>query len=141
MAPTPPPSQPQRRAAAIAVGFGLAWLLILLAGADHPPPPGFLWLLPWLALAGVIVWRRVPAYAAWRTEAWPWRVPRVLAEGLLVGLALGLAALALHAPAGPERLTDRLIWLAVLAALGAVNGVVVYLLSAPHSFTPSSGRP
>lgn len=68
-------------------------------------------------------------------------MPRALAEGLLAGLALGLAMLTLHAPAGPGRLTDRLIWLAVLGALGAVNGLVIYLLATPRSFNPSSGHP
>lgn len=36
---------------AIAIAFGLAWLVVFIAGADHPPPFGFIGLLPVLALS------------------------------------------------------------------------------------------
>ena len=32
-------------ATAIAIGFFVIWLGILLAGADFPPPVGFLWVI------------------------------------------------------------------------------------------------
>jgi len=29
----------------LAIGFFLVWLAILLAGADYPPPVGFVWII------------------------------------------------------------------------------------------------
>jgi hypothetical protein len=46
-----------RRAAAIALGLACTWLLVLFAGADHPPPR-FVSVLP-VVLVGVLLvyWR------------------------------------------------------------------------------------
>ena len=44
--------------------FFLFWLVVLYAGADHPPPPGFVALvLLDLAVAALVYWR-VPVYLA-----------------------------------------------------------------------------
>ncbi len=117
----------------IAAGFCLAWLLIALAGADRPPPVGFLVLLPVFLVGGLLVYWRIPAYADWKSQSRSWRILRVIAEGTAAGLGF---AIALHAfpwsgepgirPSG----IHAFIWLAVLGALGATNALIAYHLAA-----------
>ena len=87
-----------RRAAAIALGLACTWLLLLLAGADHPPPPRFVSVLPVLLVAALLVYWRAAGYARWRSQRRPWRVGRVIGEGALAGVALGGILAALPGP-------------------------------------------
>lgn len=125
----------------IAVGFALAWLLILRAGADCPPPPGFVWLLPVLVGIAVLVHWRLPMYERMKCAATPWRLLRVAAEGAVTGLLL---AIALHVTRTPDPIhsgptgTDVAIWIAVLAAFGCANALLVY--SVAPSKRPHAGQ-
>jgi len=47
---------PKHRALGVAVAFALAWLVVLLAAADHPLQVGFPGLLPFLVLAAAFVY-------------------------------------------------------------------------------------
>ena len=130
--PLQSPADAKRRAAVIAVALSLAWLFILLAGADHPPPLGFLWLLPILLVGAVLVYWRAVAYAMWNAQAGAWRIGRVIAEGAVGGLIVATVLQAIPSSgqtgvrvSGP----DTLIWLAVLAAIGSINAAVVYFLT------------
>ncbi|MCU0836582.1 MAG: hypothetical protein MUC77_19440 [Chromatiaceae bacterium] len=122
-----------RRSALIAIGFFGVWMGILYAGADHPPPAGFLWLLPLVALCAVLVGWRLPTYAAWSRSLRPHRLLRVVRDGLAAGILVGLAV-PLLPPAGAFALTsiglgDVLVWLAVLAAVGTANAFAIYALA------------
>ena len=124
--------QMARRHRRTALGFVLVWLLILLAGADHPPPLGFLWLLPALSAVGMLVHWRLPRYARWKVRKAPWRFARVAGEGALAGGVLGAVF------AGPRlsvlnmsAFTQGDVWilLSVAAVLGMFNAWVVYGLA------------
>ena len=53
----------KRKLAALnGVLFFCFWLLVLYAGADHPPPAGFLGLVLFIVLCALLVAWRVPAY-------------------------------------------------------------------------------
>ena len=112
--------------------FFVAWLVVLLAGADSPPPPGFLAVvLIDLAAAFVVYWR-VPVYVAWAETRRPRRWLRAAVDGSVAGVFI--AGLALLLPFGGEpsirrSATDVLIWCAVLAAVGAANALVIYGVS------------
>jgi hypothetical protein len=81
-----------RTATVIAVVFFCGWLVILYAGADHPPPPGFIAVVLIDLVAAVVVYRRVPVYVAWARTRRPRRWLRALLEGVVAGLiAAGLA--------------------------------------------------
>jgi len=129
---------PKRRAAPVAAGLAFAWLLILLAGADHPPPLGFLWLLPVLLGGALLVYWRATAYSTWKSRPRPWRVSRAIAEGSVAGLVV---ALVLQAAPGSGEPSIRgsggaaFVWLVALAAVGGVNALLVYLLAARQSET------
>ena len=115
-----------------AVGFGLVWLLVALAGADHPPPLGFLWLLPVLmAMAGLVYWRW-PHYARWKAQAAAWRALRVTGEGAVAGVALAVVLGACRTPAmqAPQpSAVDVGIWFLVLVMLGIGHAWLVYGLA------------
>jgi len=127
--------------ALIAVAFFAIWISILYAGSDHPPPVGFLWLVPFVAVCAMVLYLRLPVYATWSGAPRPGRIRRVLLEGIAAGIVVGLIALLFSSPResaiAPERIADILIWLAVLAAVGTANAVVVYALA---SVWPKGGH-
>jgi hypothetical protein len=116
-----------RIAAVNAIAFFSFWLLVLLAGADKPPPPGFLRLIPILLLCAAAVYWRVPAYINWSQTRPPGRILRVALEGLVAGLIVGAVAAAVGRDTPPGR--DFAIWLAVLGLMGTLNSVVLYALN------------
>lgn len=125
----------------IAISFFVIWLAILYAGADHPPPMGFLWLAPLVAAGAFLVYWRVPVYAAWSHSHRLGRILRVWLEGLVAGVAVGFIGLLVPGSGDPTILTmqavDRLIWLAVLGVLGIVNALLLYAIA---SVLPQAGR-
>jgi hypothetical protein len=126
----------KRRATVIAVAFAVAWLLILLAGADHPPPLGFLWLLPMLLVGALLVYWRATAYAMWKSQSRPWRVGRVIAEGMVAGLVVAIVLRAVPWSGEPGirvSATGTFIWLVVVGAIGSANAFVAYFLAARSS--------
>ncbi len=119
--------------AVITVAFFATWLSILYAGADHPPPIGFLWLVPLVTACALAVYLRVPVYASWSSSHRPGRIPRVLVDGVSAGIVVGLIALLFPFTGEPSNaargVADVVIWLAVLAAVGTANAVLLYALS------------
>ena len=111
---------------AAGIFFG-TWLLLALAIADFPPPPGFA-VLPLVLLAcALLVYRRVPVYLRWRAEGANGRILRVARDGLLGGGAI--AVLSLFSPGEPSiqpALSDRLIGIGVLIGLGIGNALAAY---------------
>lgn len=117
-----------RRDWIIAVGFGVVVVAVLAAGADRPPPAGFL-VVP--VMSSGLVFAVAGALPRWRlskgcVSCFSWRGPMV--QGALTGLALWLLMLAL--PFGGEPTIDPtlgsyLIGASVLAMLGAVCASVL----------------
>ena len=127
--------------ALIAIAFFVIWIAILYAGSDHPPPSGFLWLIPLVSVCAVAVYLRVPVYALWSSSHRPGRIRRVLLEGIAAGIVVGLIALLFPSTREPtlatKRIADILTWLAVLAAVGTANAGVIYVLA---SVWPKDGH-
>ena len=119
--------------------FFVFWLVVLWAGADHPPPPRFVALIPLILLAAGLVYWRVPAYLGWMAAGEHGRLLRVAGEGAAAGLlfaALGiLLSLLLGSGAtGVEKALSSAaaiaLWFAVLAAVGAGNALTIYFVNA-----------
>lgn len=111
----------------MAWGLPLVWLCIALAGADHPPPLGFAWLLPALCAVGGVVYWRWPRYAEWKSRAVPWRWARVASEGAAAG---GMLAAVFALPrwlALQVSAVDGAVWLLAGMVLGLCHAVVVYV--------------
>jgi uncharacterized membrane protein len=122
-----------RRLAAInAILFFIFWLFVLLAGADKPPPRDFLWIALTIAICAVVVYWRVPTYVTWRQTKRPGRYGRVALDGILAGLlvAVPFALLGSGEPSVTMQPGDYAIWFAVLALMGLLNTVVLYLINA-----------
>lgn len=120
-----------RIAAINALLFLLFWLLVLLAGADFPPPRGFLWVVLTVATCAGVVYRRVPAYLAWHRERRAGRHARALLEGAVAGLlvALPFALLGSGEPSVTMEPVDYAIWFGVPAGMGMLNALVLYLIN------------
>ncbi len=123
----------QRLRLALAIGFFVAWVTILLLGADWPPPPGFVWIVVLDVIAAILVYLRIPVYINWCRNEKPYRSVRAAMEGLLVGTFFGAAVLIFHAQGEPGINTPpfsaHAIWIAVLGSVGAVNAWLVYFAS------------
>ena len=117
----------------LATGFFVFWLGVLYAGADHPPPTGFLWAILLDLLAAALVYIRVPTYLNWARSRTPLRVLRALRDGAGVGLIFAAVALLLPGTGQPgihPTVVDRILWFLVLAAVGSGNAGVTYGLCA-----------
>lgn len=111
-------------------------MLVLWAGADHPPPPRFVSVLPAVLVGALLVYWRAADYARWRSQRRTWRVGQVIGEGALAGLALGAILAALPGPREPgvhRSWAAVLLWLAVMVAVGIVNALLAYLLAGGSS--------
>lgn len=124
----------RRWAGLVAVGFFVFWLLVMLAGADFPPPPGFVVIVGTILLCAVVVYLRVQHYARRQRERRPHRRIMAMGDGILAGLIVAVGFMLSPfggepsiPPPGPR---EWAIWCAVLATVGMVNSVVLYLLTA-----------
>lgn len=129
----------------IAVAFFAAWISILYAGADHPPPRGFAWLVVVALPCAAGVYLRAPVYASWSIARRPDRLLRVILEGLAAGMVVGFIVLVSpfggEPGVGPLRGTHIVIWLAVLAAVGAANSAGLYAVASLLARSGHSKRP
>jgi hypothetical protein len=115
----------------VAGGLFGTWLLLALAIADFPPPPGFVILVMILLACALLVFLRVPVYLRWRAEGAKGRILRVARDGLLGGGAIAL--LSLLSPGEPSiqpALSDRLIGMSGLIGLGVANALAAYAFGA-----------
>ena len=115
---------------AAGIFFG-AWLLLALAIADFPPPPGFVIVLLILFACALLVYLRVPVYLRWQAESAKGRTLRVARDGLLGGGAIAL--LSLFSPGEPSihpELSARLTGIGVLIGLGIGNALAAYAFGA-----------
>lgn len=122
-----------RKIAAInAFVFFVLWLLILLAGADFPPPAGFIWIIVTVAVCAAVVYWRVPTYIDWRRTRRAGRYWRVVLDGAVAGLlvALPFALRGSGEPSVTVQPVDYAIWFGVLAVMGILNSAALYTINA-----------
>ena len=123
-----------KRAALLnAVIFFLFWLVVLYAGADHPPPPGFVGVVLLDRAAAGLVYSRVPVYLAWIASRRGNALLYVMQDGLIAGLAFAALPAASRwwlgsgEPTVAPPVAGSLIWFAVVSGVGALNAVIIYL--------------
>jgi membrane protease YdiL (CAAX protease family) len=113
--------------------FFVVWLFILYAGADHPPPSGFIMLIVFDILAAGLIYWRVPTYITWFETRKSNRLLYVLRDGVAAGFAFAVLALLLPGTGEPSNSPlpiDYLIWFIVLGAVGLMNAVIIYSVNA-----------
>jgi hypothetical protein len=126
----------QRIPTIIAVLFFFIWLAILYAGADHPPPRRFSLVVLLDLVAALVVFWRVPDYLDWVQSGSGSRLPWVVRDGLVAGIAVALLTafarrvLDVGEPGVIPTVKDEAIWFTVLAGVGIANALAIYLASA-----------
>ena len=117
----------------VASGFFFIWFGILYAGADHPPPPGFIWIIILDLVCSLVVYFRVSTYIDWSTTRKKYRLFHALLDGLSAGIVVAIISILIPSerePHVPLVLIDYLLWFAALGAVGAANAMLVYGISA-----------
>ena len=122
----------RRIAAACASVLFVGTVLLGLAGADKPPPPGFLVLVAALGALSVAAYLRLRVYLAKRADGVSRLAGRAALEGLAAGVLLMIALMLFGSgePTVAPALTDRAIGLAVSGAFGAALAVATYSAAA-----------
>ena len=113
--------------------FFVFWLGIFYAGADHPPPRGFLLVIALVFICAIVVYLRVLTYVEWIRSSKPQRYSYVVRDGLVAGLVVGLlagVAPGVGEPSVAPSAMDRIIWFAVVAVVGLGNSIAIYLANA-----------
>jgi hypothetical protein len=119
-----------------AVLFFVIWLAVLYAGADHPPPSGFVVVVLLDLIAACMVFWRVPYYLDWMQTGQPRRLLWVVRDGLAAGLAFALLAVlaSIFVGSGESTVTKSIgsvsIWFAVQAGVGVANALALYGVNA-----------
>jgi hypothetical protein len=122
----------KRFARGLAAFFFAFWIVILLAGADFPPPVGFIFIAWLVVLCAFVVYWRTLTYIKWTCEKKRWRYLRILFDGLIAGVIAG--AIVVVVPGGGEpsvtpRPVDYVIWFVILAVMGLINALAIYLIT------------
>jgi hypothetical protein len=114
--------------------FFFLWLVVLLAGADKPPPIGFLWLVPVVALSALVVYWRIPTYIQWSQTQRPGRLLRVALEGFTAGLVVA-TPFALFGGGGstPMPPIAYVGAFVILGTMGMLNSLALYVINAALS--------
>lgn len=122
----------QKTALVNAIVFFLFWLLVLLAGADKPPPRGFVWVVLVVALCASVVYWRIPTYINWSQTKRPGRMLRVALEGFMAGLVVA-TPFALGGSGEPSitiQPIDYVGWFVILGMMGMLNSLTLYFINA-----------
>jgi hypothetical protein len=126
----------QRISAIIAILFFFVWLAILYAGADHPPPVGFVLVVLLDLVAALVAFWRVPYYLDWMQTGLTHQLLWVVRDGLVVGIAFALLAvlaqpvLGSGEPTVAPTIRAMAIWFAVLTGVGVANALAIYFAGA-----------
>ena len=113
------------------LAFSFFWLVVLLAGADKPPPIGFLWIVLVIALSALVVYWRTPTYVQWSQTQQPRRLLRVALEGFVAGLvvAMPFALFGGGEPSIPMQPIAYVAGFAILGLMGMLNSLTLYVIN------------
>ena len=119
-----------RRRLAVRLGWasGALFVLVMAAGADRPPPPGFLVIVGYGALLGVAVWRALPLLLdLWDARGAGPAIVRAALAGFLAGLALVAVTTVLSTgePSIAVSPAARLIGFTVVGVVGALGAAAI----------------
>jgi hypothetical protein len=118
----------RRLAARLGWASGAIFVLVMAAGADRPPPPGFLLIVGYGALLGIAVRRALPLLLdLWDTRGAGAAIVRAALGGFLAGLALAAVTTVLSTgePSIAVGPAARLIGFMVVGAVGALGAVAL----------------
>jgi hypothetical protein len=113
----------------IAILFFIFWLATLYAGADHPPPLRFLFVIFLDFTASLLVYFRVSVYSEWYQTCKQNRIIRICCEGFFAGLTFALTTMVVSSLGMSLVLTKQsAILFAVVGMVGTGNAMSVYFL-------------
>ena len=114
----------------IAGGFFVLWLATILAGSDIPPPRGFVWVVGGLVVICIGMALAIPwLWGVGRRHGLPAVLVRTSGIGFVVGPVLTRCSVRASRVSPRQDAADYAIRISVVMVVGALNGVVVGLVT------------
>ena len=118
----------RRLGAQLGSASSVLFVLAMAAGADRPPPPGFVLVIAYGVLLGVVVWRALPLLLdLWDARGAGPAIGRAALAGFLAGLALWAltSVISTGEPSIDVDPAARLIGFTVVGAVGALGATTL----------------
>ena len=110
--------------------FFLGWMLLLLLGADHPPPKGFIWLVAIIVLLDMAQYFYLKKFLPSLHDKSKGLFTQTLLFAVLAGIGVSISMLLLDLnKLFSIGLINVLIWIMVIALVALIYGVCFYLFN------------
>jgi drug/metabolite transporter (DMT)-like permease len=110
--------------------FFLGWMLLLLLGADHPPPKGFIWLVALIVLLDMAQYFYLKKFLLSLHDKSKGLFTQTLLFAVLAGIGVSISMLLLDLnKLFSIGLINVLIWIMVIALVALIYGVCFYLFN------------
>jgi hypothetical protein len=110
--------------------FFLGWMLLLLLGADHPPPKGFIWLVVLIVLLDMAQYFYLKKFLPSLHDKSKGLFTQTLLFAVLAGIGVSISMLLLDLNKLLSiGLINILIWIMVIALVALIYGICFYLFN------------
>ena len=103
--------------------FFVGWTIILLLGADFPPPEGFIWVIFGIAVLDFLQW----LYLGWLLNALRYRKTFVL--NFVLFTIVGFITALLTAFLNGRVISETMIWFIIIMSVSAIYGVIFWSIN------------
>ena len=103
--------------------FFVGWTIILLLGADFPPPEGFIWVIFGIAVLDFLQW----LYLGWLLNALRHRKTFVL--NFVLFTIVGFITALLTAFLNGRVISEMMIWFSIIMSVSAIYGVIFWSIN------------
>lgn len=112
------------------VSFFIGWVVIMLAGADFPPPVGFIWVVALIAILDFVQYKYYPYFfnemSKNRKISFKKNMIFFVVGGLIVSLFTLVARLDVTLQVGS---INNLIWVCVVTTVGILYGIWFWIVN------------
>lgn len=103
--------------------FFAGWTIVMLLGADFPPPVGFVWVVLGIALIDALQW----VYLGWLLKALMHK--RTFWLNLALFMVIGFLTAMLLAILNGALASGTIIWLAVITIVAMIYGIIFWIVN------------
>ncbi len=110
--------------------FFVGWNAILLAGADHPPPVGFLWLVLLIAILDFVQYKYLSFFLPQLLQSKKISFVKNLFFFTMGGILISLLCMLVRFESiSKVGVYDNYVWVAVITVVGAIYGICFWFFN------------